>query len=186
MADLFPYLLREEHSQSFGVGLESIIIPKRNGVTMKKLVVYFNGEKQEPLEISNIELQFKDNEIVLRIDSSEENSVSSTDLTNGVIPLDAEEIPLTGVNLEMLETLSELRKNKVEKCDNPIHHIIETSLFAMRDIQSIEQAITELVAAEHVLIEKGYKALEIKLPKFVFTEDSEQFKLVQACVICKE
>jgi hypothetical protein len=187
MADLFPYLLREENPQSFGVGLESIIVPKRNGVMMKKLVVYFNGEKQEPLEISNVELQFNNNEIILRIDSiEEENKDAAIDLTSGIIPLDAEEIPLTGTNLEMLEKLSELRKNKVEKSDNQIQHIIETSLFAMRDVQSIDQAIAELITAERDLITKGYKALEVKLPKFVFTDDSEQFKLVQACVICKE
>lgn len=199
---LYPYLLRDAENKQFGAGLSSIIKPKKKEKEMntpKKLVVFFNGEEQAPIEVADVTLNVQDNTIVLQINTPAEEEKNKSQKPSAIPSEDApsvegilvpEDLPnetfmLKGADLKALENLSVLRANRIEKKGNatPTHHLIETSIFNIQDVQSVQNAIMELVDAERKLVEDGYAALDVKTPEFVFEDANEYFKLTQACVL---
>ncbi len=191
--NFYPYLLRQENSKQFGVNLSNIIPVKRKRSMSKKLVVFFNDEEQEPIEVANIDIQINNDTIVLRINSKNvtQNTTETaldTPSVDGIVASHVEEkFLLKGEDLESFETLSELRNNRAtkQKGITPIQHIIETQVFNIQDIQSVDQATMELLNAEQKLINSGYKMLEVNTPEFIFEEDAEHFKLIETCILCQ-
>jgi len=199
----YPYLLRDESIRQFGASLSNIITLKRKEKSMsspKKLIVFFDGEEQEPIEVTNVELKFDNDTIVLHINSDRKEKssadkeplqiIASKDVPSedGIIaPHVEEKFLLKGADLEAFEAMSELRANRIEDAGSvtPTYHVIESSTFNIQDIQSVTQSTMELLKAEHELVADGFKALDIKTPEFIFETDQEHFKLIQTCTICK-
>lgn len=197
MNDLYPYLLRNEKTKQFGATLSSIIPKRKEAMNKtKKLVVYFNGEEQDSIEVSDVRLFLGGDFIKLHIDTIEEEKENELPTeeegapsSKGVVdPTQAEIFLLSGDELESFEVLSSFRQkeNISENRENisPIHHIIETNVYNITDINSVDNAKMDLINAENTLIAQGYKVFKVKTPKFQFNGNI-YFKLIENCILCK-
>jgi hypothetical protein len=192
MYNLFPYLLRDVNSPSeFGSTLSHIIKGKEIMKQSKKLIVYFNGEEQEAINISSIKMELADDNIILHIDTEKEeiSLIEDTPSVDGIlIPSSAETFLLQGDDLEAFQNLSEFHnpKNHVKEKDTitPVHQTLETSTYNIQDIQSVEQATMELLEIEQKFIKEEFKVIKVDIPKFIYEEDGIHFKLRQECDVC--
>lgn len=205
---LFPHLLRAEKPPTFGVGLSQVIFLSKEKDSMstegKKLVVIYNGEPQEPLEISRVHMDIQEQNIILHIDTLDNVSpeVESKKIPAEVSPIPEEDTPstngvaieniqqnfeLSGEDLTKYEARSDLRTTRIQEEGSEtskIVHISETATYNIQNVDSVENALQELLDAECSLVNQGYRALFIENPQFVFEADGMNFKLVQSCTLC--
>ncbi len=194
MSDLYNILLKNTENISFGADPISIIMPKSKGdvVGTKKLLVTYDGEEQEPINCQSIIVKYEDDTIMLNIILVKENEESSVSpQAEAVIPPSkTDTFALQGDDLESLELLSDFRKKenqvqKFEKGEAKYEHIIESGMFDIQDLTSIESAIFDIITKEKQLIDKGYKVFKPTPPVFKY-EDSNVFKLVESVSLIKQ
>ena len=200
-SDLYTHLLRDVKTQQFGANLSSIIKLRKENNQMKKLIVFFNGEEQAPLDVSSVDLKITDDgTLILNIESTPTqydvtagqkdatpvDTLKDAPSAKGIIqPSDNNEIfLLQGEALEIFKDNSVifgLRKpeNIIKEKNDTVPltvFIIESNAYNIQDMESVKKATTDLIHKEKDLITKGFKTFKVETPQFIFT-DENNFKL---------
>lgn len=196
MADLlYPTLLKDTEHISFGVNPINIIAPKKQGevvVKTKKLLVTYDGEKQEPIDCQSIEVKFEDDTIILDIVlvKDEEQQTENMPQTEAVIPTsETDTFMLQGDDLEAFELLSDFHhaENQGQKTENDKleAYTLESGTFDIQDLTSVQNAMLDIVEKEKQFINQGFKVFKTNTPRFDY-ENSNNFKLVESVVLIKQ
>lgn len=196
MADTYPYLLKDIEHKSFGASLTNIISLKKGEVAMattKKLVVIYDGEEYEPVNCQSVKIQFEGDTVILTValmKDEPQTEVTPDDIPteNAVISTSPDEtFELQGDDLEAFEALSDFRNveyQSKEKNDSKSEeaHTVESEVYDIQDLQSVQNAIYDLIEREKELLSKGYKVFKYTVPKFDY-KDKNLFKLVESVVL---
>jgi len=186
MSDLYPTLLRDEKSLQFGATLQNIVsLEKRDEKMSKKLVIVIDGDKIDPVEYSALDIKFEGDSVIINVTSSTSPSA---------LPIGAEDAPsvsgyldetpndanLSGQDLAEFTVMSEFRleENKCENSGEATKITLESKLYDIQDMSSIQNACFDLVELEREYIKDGYKISAVADPLFVY-ETTNNFKLVE-------
>lgn len=195
MADLYPVLLKSIDNVSFGANLMNIIALRKGEVIVKtkKLLVTYDGEKQEPVDCQLVEVKFEGDNIILNIVPAKNvdqlPAAKDTPQTKAIIPaVVTDKFILQGDDLEALEALSDFRKkeNIAEKTDNSklVAYTLESGAFDIQDLTSVQNAVLDIIEKEKQLIDKGYKVFKTNIPRFDY-ENINNFRLIESAVLIK-
>lgn len=196
IADLYPILLKNTLHQSFGINPSNIMLKTKQGevvVKAKKLLVTYNGEENEPVDCQSVEVKFEDDTIMLNIvtvkDGQEQPRAEDIPQTEAVVPpAVTDKFVLQGDDLEAFELLSDLRRteNQGQKTENSTleAHTIESGVFDIQDLMSVQNATLDIVEREKQFIDQGYTVFKTNTPRFDY-ENANNFKLVESIVLIK-
>lgn len=195
---MYKTLLKTPEKLSFGHGPTQTVLnlskpPKGEvPVSVTKLLVNWNGNEYEPIECSQVGIEFLgENTVILKIATVSDDDDSSMKIesppVDAVIPSDdTTEYDLQGEDLTTFENLSGFRHddNKGKKTEDSrcISDVLESNTYDIRELQSVQDAILHLVEQEKQHIDKGYKVFQVSCPKFEYT-DSYNFKLTEHVVL---
>jgi hypothetical protein len=182
-------------SLDYGVKLSDIIKVERKS-KMKKLVIVLNGSEFNALFCKEINLKIEDDCIKLLVEYDddatelEDEEQEAIPKVNGILPPSKDEIYiLGGDDYESFEALSEFRHddNIVEKKDNQklVAITIESDTYNIQDLQSVSNAILDIIAKEQEFLSKGFKVFKNNIPRYSY-EDENHFKLVETTVLSEE
>jgi len=172
------------------------IIALRKGeviVKTKKLLVTYDGEKQEPIDCQLVEVKFEGDNIILNIVPAKNvdqlPAAKDTPQTKAIIPaVVTDKFILQGDDLEALEALSDFRKkeNIAEKTSNSklVAYTLESGAFDIQDLTSVQNAVLDIIEKEKQLIDKGYKVFKTNIPRFDY-ENINNFRLIESAVLIK-
>ncbi|MCK4829163.1 hypothetical protein KA005_76275 [bacterium] len=193
MTDLYNALLKNTEDISFGVNLTNIIALKRKGEvvkTVKKLLVIYNGEKQDPIDCQSVEVKFVGNTIILDIVlvEDEEQQTENMPQTETVVPTSkTDAFILQGDDLDAFTVLSDFHReeNQGQKTKNSklTAYTLESGTFNIQDLMSVQNAVLDIVAKEKQFIDRGYKVFKTNTPPRFDYEDGNYFKLVESVVL---
>jgi hypothetical protein len=195
MANIYSHLLRDVEQKQFGASLTNIILLKKGEVAMattKKLVVIYDGDEYEPVNCRSVKIQFEGDAVILTVVLKEDEP--QTEVTPDDIPTEDavistspnETFELQGDNLEAFEALSDFRddKNQGKKESNSEleTYIVESETYDIQDLQSVQNAIFDLIEREKEFLNKEYTVFKYTVPKFDY-KDGDLFKLVESVVL---
>jgi len=188
MADTYPFLLKNVEHKSFGASLTNIISLKKGEVAMattKKLVVIYDGDEYEPVNCQSVEIKFEGDTVILTVALAKDESQPVEDAVISTSP--DETFELQGDDLEAFEALSDFRNveyQSKEKNDSKLEeaHTIESEVYDIQDLQSVQNAVYDLIEREKELLNKGYTVFKYTVPKFDY-KDKNLFKLVESVVL---
>lgn len=192
MADTYPYLLKNVSQKQFGIKPADLVVLNKKGKAVKKLVVVYNGEKYEPVNCKEVSVQFQDDTITLNIVLADDKpQPEESPVTDAVMSTTKDEIfLLKGDDLEAFTALSEFRNNENQNSPTEVTkreaHILESEIYDIQDLQSVQSAILDLVGAEKKFLENDYIVLKYSPPRFAYEEDESHFKLIESVVLCKK
>lgn len=197
MANLYPVLLKNVEHISFGANLTNIIASKKQGevvVKVKKLLVTYDGTEYESVDCQSVTVKFVDDSIVLDIvlakpentETSVKDAIPQTEVV--VPPTVADTFMLTGDDLEAFELLSDFHRteNQRQKTENDKleAYTLESGVFDIQDLTSVQNALLDIVTKEKQFIDKGYKVFKTNTPRFDYETD-DNFKLIESAVLIK-
>ena len=181
----------------------NIILLKKRGeviVKVKKLLVTYGGERQEPIDCQAVEIRFEGDTILLNIvlveDAEAQHKAVQSDKpqvdepqVTAVVPIAAtDKFVLQGDDLEAFEMLSDFRReeNTGQKTENDKleAYTLESGVFDIQDLASVQNATMDIVAKEKVFIDSGYKVFKINIPRYDY-ENNNNFKLIESVVLLK-
>ena len=186
--DTYSHLLRDIKQQSFGASLTNIISLKKGEVAMattKKLVVIYDGDEYEPVNCQSVKIKFEGDTVILTVVLAKDESQPVEDAVISTSP--DETFELQGDDLEAFEALSDFRNVKYqskEKNDSRSEeaHTIESETYDIQDLQSVQNAIYDLIEREKEFLNKEYIVFKYTVPKFDY-KDKNLFKLVESVVL---
>jgi len=197
MTDLYPTLLREVDKYTFGVTLQNIIplIKRGNEMRTKRLVMVIDGMEYNAIEYESLGFQFENNTVIINVktenqDATEEVVEIKKDVPTpeGFIAMDAtaHQYQLTGDDLDAFNSLSSFRisENVTKEIEGKIKVdvIIESDVYDIQDMMSVNTAILDLSHKEDQFIATGYKVFNASVPTYSYI-DSDNFKLVENVVL---
>lgn len=199
MADLYPILMKNVKQGAFGATLSNIVALQKQGevgMKAKKLLMTYNGDKYASVDCQSVTLNVEDDTILLDIVlmEDEEHSTENTSQVKEDVPQTEAVIPasitdtfaLQGDDLESFELLSDF--HKTENCDQKtegdelIAHTLESGVFNIQDLSSVQNAVLDIIEKEKQFIDQGYKVFKSNTPRFDYENDSN-FKLVESVVL---
>lgn len=195
MTDIYKVLLKNVEQKQFGASLTNIIALKKGEVAMattKKLVVIYDGEEYEPVNCRSVKIQFEGDTVILTVvlkeDEPQIEVTPNAPVEDAVISTSPDEtFELQGNDLEAFEALSDFRNVKYqskEKNDSKLEevHTIESETYDIQDLQSVQNAIYDLIEREKEFLNKEYTVFKYTIPKFNY-KDKNLFKLVESVVL---
>ena len=163
--------------------------------TTKKLVVIYDGDEYEPVNCQSVEIKFEGDTVILTVVLKEDEpqiEVTPNDAPaeNAVISTSPDEtFELQGDDLEAFEALSDFRnaKNQGKKEDDSQleTYIVESEIYDIQDLPSVQNAIFDLIEKEKEFLNKEYIVFKYTIPKFDYFDDKDKnlFKLVESVVL---
>lgn len=204
--DLYHILLKDVEPHQFGGNLiDAFASKKKRGevkVSTKKLLVTYDGEEYAPVDCQSISVKFEGDAVVLDVvleegsikpDNEEENGKKSLEdipQAEAVIPVsETDTFALQGDDLEAFKLLSNFHRaeNRDQQIDNGIEpemHALESGVFDIQDLTSVQNAMLDIVEQEKQFIDQGYKVFEVNTPQFDY-ENSNNFKLIESVSLRK-
>lgn len=196
MADLYPTLLKNVKHLQYGANLMNIVaLQKKQGevVKTKKLLVTYDGEEYAPVDCQSVTVKMDGDTIILNVvlakdeDITDTKSTEAPGLADSVIKTtENDTFLLKGDDLESFEVFSEFRKkeNRAEKEDSAtlIEQVLDSGVFDIQDLTSVQNAILDIVDKEKKLIDQGYRVFKTDTPKFIY-ENNNNFKLTESVIL---
>ena len=168
----------------------------------KKLIIVYDKLEYNPIDCQSATIEFEGDTIRLNViltkdkDEDEEapslsqlpdSRLKNVPQAKAIIPAAKTDMfMLQGDDLEAFEQLSsfhfEGNQRQKTKKDKLQAYTLESGVFDIQDLTSIQNAILDIVEKEKQYIDQGYKVFKTNVPRFDYENDNN-FKLVESVVL---
>jgi len=171
---------------------------KSKGKRAMKIVLVNNGMPMNPMDCETIDISVNGDTMTISWATPTKDIVvkdgmilrenGDTPSSKGIIYQDANEIfHLTGEDLADYVAQSRFLKEdmKSDKTTGAQEIIIETSFYDILELDSVNNAVRDLIAQETLYLSNGARVVKNEVPRYIYGEDGEEnmFKLVKVALI---